>query len=921
MSQTTLLEEVSLWSQDTCRQEVHSILPKLIAMHQKTESTEEHIHVLKVITGMFLPHLNIAELEEECFSKVLPKVVNMFDQQIDDITNQVEGLSSQNTELCLFLRNILQMMVQMLEVLSGCVRHVCSVEETPALNSIRSLPSCVLKVLRNTFKHCKESEVVYCGRLSLVGDLLQGLFKEAYSLQKGLMELLDRISLDNTPSETDIADILTVIHSLLDFCSVISNLDIVLHANTWKFIIKQSVKYSSLVEVRLRHDDITSGLCGDLLVSFHSCLELAEQIRLTGLKQVAASPEYKLFQKTTKMCRFFANTLVHYIKEFKAFLSKSCSRFHQLYLQIASKFPPSLRAPLLPTPLSEEINGAALVPMDALLSQLLPLRNFAEAVLNPTHQLSAETELPHCLLLVSVLGQVISQPEETLHLWCDGSQFPEDTPRLPLFRALFQSFRRCSLERRVPVYLPGLMIKGQAQVKVTLHHHVCVTLCACVAALPAQHFPLLEQSLLEALLQPDTQTALLATDVWCFMARYGSAELCLRHVLLIAHLVRLCTQECYQLSHLGLLLRRMVFLMTPNHQKELVERFPPAQWENLGVWRHILVRALSQDARQRVEADIIALTDSTVRDWQQAGYKLGQLDKVNIALLSLLSVVRGESPEACFLLSAQGIVSELWACMCPNQAQTHPIIQTTLRLLLSMVTILVKSIDTQVICQALVCVGALVSQKCPDDLMLAALDFLASLGKVFIPNDSQSLVLPKLSDLFGALLVEKSWLLQQHALEAFAHFVEATNHEEVISQSLSFEETKNKVVNYLSKTIITQEMPEIRLQRIICEIPVVEQHNDRVETEEHAAKDSSPAAESTADTEPCPKRARQETSVEEEYRRYLQTAESALKAMQTLAERGTSDTTAPISPPQWVTLRLQELQSVITQMTTSGSTT
>lgn len=50
---------------------------------------------------------------------------------------------------------------------------------------------------------------MYCGRLSLVGDLLQGLFKEAYSLQKGLMELMDRISPENTASEDDVSDIIT----------------------------------------------------------------------------------------------------------------------------------------------------------------------------------------------------------------------------------------------------------------------------------------------------------------------------------------------------------------------------------------------------------------------------------------------------------------------------------------------------------------------------------------------------------------------------------------------------------------------------------------------------------------------------------------------------------------------------------------
>lgn len=50
--------------------------------------------------------------------------------------------------------------------------------------------------------------MVYCGRLSLVGDLLQALFKEAYSLQKGLMELLDKTSLENSASEEEVSDII-----------------------------------------------------------------------------------------------------------------------------------------------------------------------------------------------------------------------------------------------------------------------------------------------------------------------------------------------------------------------------------------------------------------------------------------------------------------------------------------------------------------------------------------------------------------------------------------------------------------------------------------------------------------------------------------------------------------------------------------
>ncbi|KAM7388316.1 hypothetical protein PAMP_024502 [Pampus punctatissimus] len=914
----SLIMKVFSVSGVACAKKLKSAFGHLPSLYDHSESWDDHIRILKIITDMFLPHIGLSELEDECFSKILPKAVMMFESMMKEIMAQVGGLSSQNTELCALLRNILQSMMQIIDALSACVRHVGTFEETPDLVAIRSLPACILKVLRDTFQHCKESEVVYCGRLSLVADLLQGLFKDAYSLQKALLELLDRISLDSSASEEEVSDIVRVIHSLLDICSVICNLDMALHANTWKFLIKQSLKYQSLVEEHLHHGDISNSLCNNLLVSFHNSVELAEQIKHADLQGGTQSPEQKLFQRTAKMCRFFANTLVHYIKEFKFFLTKYCSCFHQLYLQIISKFPPSLCAPKLPLTLSEELNMAALVPMDALLSQLLPLRRFAEVVLQHELRLSLEHELPQCLLLMNVLSQLASQPEEVLQLWYTGSQFSEETPRLPLYQAVFTSFRRCYTERKVPVLLPGVMMNGQAQVQVTFHHHICVQLCANVAALPPVYFPVLERCLADAVLQADTQTAVLATDVWCFTARYGTAELCLHHVLLIAKLVKSCTTECYQLSHLGMLLRRMVFLMTPNHQMELVKCFLPCEMENLPVWRHVLLRALSYDARHRVEMDIVALSQKALTDWQNGGYKLGQVDKVNVVLLSLLVVVRGHSsPEEQCMLSALRIVTQLWLRMSPDQVQTHPVLQYTLQLLLSLSSIFVKNIEPQVICQALSCVDALVSQKCADQLLLAALEFLSSLGTIFVPPDSQSQILPRLTSLFRALLANRSWLLHQHALEAFSHFAEITNHEEVISQSLSVEETKTKVVNYLSKTVNIQENVESRLKRLKLETQIIVQHNERLENNTVNVSNRL-AAEASADSEPYPKRARQETNAEEEYSRYIQTAVSALKALQALTE-GKSITAKP--SPQWLESRLQELQTLITHIRASSQTT
>ncbi|KAJ4944431.1 hypothetical protein JOQ06_012975 [Pogonophryne albipinna] len=277
--------------------------------------------------------------------------------------------------------------------------------------------------------------------------------------------------------------------------------------------------------------------------------------------------------------------------------------------------------------------------------------------------------------------------------------------------------------------------------------------------------------------------------------RYGTAELCLHHVVLVAQLVKACTTECYQLLHLGLLLKRMVFLMTPEHQSSF------------------------QDARHRVETDIISLAQKALTDWQNGGYKLGQVDKMNTVLRPLLAVVRVQtSPEDQCVLSALRVLTQLWLRMSPEQA--------------------------------LLCVDA-VSQPCADQLTLAALEFLSSLGKIFVPSDSQSQILPRLSGLFGAMLSDRSWPLHQHALEAFSHFAEITNHEEVISQSLCVEETKVKVVNYLSKTVNAREHVESRLQRIKLEKAVIEKHNERLESDKENASDRL-TAEAGADSESLP---------------------------------------------------------------------
>nr|XP_023420404.1 uncharacterized protein C1orf112 homolog isoform X2 [Cavia porcellus] len=425
-----ILEEWSSWSEDLCRRELPSVLPRLLSMYEHSESWVEHIQILKIMIEMFLPHMNHLTLEQTFFSQVLPKTVKLFDEMIYELTTQARGLSSQNVEIQATLRNILQTMVQVLGALTGCVQHVCATQESIILENIHSLPSSVLHVIKSTFVHCKNSESVYSGHLHLISDLLQALFKGAYSLQKQLMELLDMVCVDPSVNENeDVLNMVLVIHSLLDICSVISTMDQAFHANTWKFIIKQSLKHQSVIKSRLKHRDIINSLCEDLLFSFHFCLQLAEPMPLSDTQGGQDNANYRLFQKTLKLCRFFANSLLHYIKEFLPFLSDSCCPLHQLYLQIYSKFPPSLYAARVSKAHEEEIAGTFLVALDPLISQLLTFQPFVQVVLDSNLDLPCELQFPQCLLLVAVMDKLPSQPEEVQALWCTESRVPAAVSR------------------------------------------------------------------------------------------------------------------------------------------------------------------------------------------------------------------------------------------------------------------------------------------------------------------------------------------------------------------------------------------------------------------------------------------------------------------------------------------------------------
>eukprot|EP00075_Anas_platyrhynchos_P030129 XP_027319382.1 uncharacterized protein C1orf112 homolog isoform X1 [Anas platyrhynchos] len=880
-----LLQELGGWDWELCRRELPSVLPRLLCMYQESEDWTEHVRVLRIMTEMFLPHISLADVEQTFFSKVLPKTLQLYDNLMYELSIEAKGLTSQNTELCSTVRNLLQTVVQLLETLTSCVRYVCTLQECVPLESIRTLPSSVLYVIKNTFTHCKDSESVYCGHLHLIADLLQAMFKETYSLQKQLMELFDQISVGSASAEDNITDMVSVIHTVLEICSVISNMDHALHANTWKFIIKQSLKHHSLLECHLKHSDILSGLCKDTLLSFQSCLQLAEEMKISDIQE---GTDLRLFQKTVKLCRFFANSLVHYTKEFLSFFSDLCSQLHQLFLQIYSKFPPSLYAPVISEIHRDEISRVFLVALDPLINQLLPFSPFMEQVLSDNSGLPPEQQLPQCLLLITIMDKLSSQPEEVQTLWNTGK-------RLSFFSALFLSFQQCSAELSLPVCLPEVIGTGQPAVPITLYHYVCIHLCSYIASTLPSHFPQLEYALLDAVLGSSMITSLLAIDSWCFLARYGTAELCTHHCVVIAQLIKSWPNECYQVSALGVLLRRMLFLMAPDHQVEFAHKFLPEEVENLAVWQHVSLKALNPDLGKRVAHQLCVAGLAQCRRWLNSRRAVGELQPVNIAISVLLAACSfaGDTLEPELQASILGVLGQFWTFLQAKQVSDVPCLQQTLCLLLRLLEFFIQALDAQLITQVFALQSSLFQLDPPDHVRLAMLDFLSSVGKVFIPQEAQRQVIPQLSFLFASLLADQTWLIHQHALEAFRHFAEETIHEDVVPQCLNSEEIKNKVVNFMAKVRQAEETTEARIERL---------KQERITCSAHFMK---MARELESTGEPLAKRACHPPS-EEQYKSAIGTIEGAVEAVKLLLQKG--------SPPAWLAVKLEALHTAMASL-------
>lgn len=169
---------------------------------------------------------------------------------------------------------------------------------------------------------------------------------------------------------------------------------------------------------------------------------------------------------------------------------------------------------------------------------------------------------------------------------------------------------------------------------------ITIEICRSVRHLPNEVFPYLESALLETTLHASPVISIVAQDIWCFVVRYGSAELCWQYVTLLGNAV-LCLAERYasptkgtppfkahppleQMSRLGCLLSRFLVFLTARQQREFLSTFPifdslsGGATEKSLLWRFLLLRKgasqLHPSIRPLLERQVIERANQLLRN-------------------------------------------------------------------------------------------------------------------------------------------------------------------------------------------------------------------------------------------------------------------------------------------------------------------
>ncbi|GFO00680.1 hypothetical protein PoB_002718500, partial [Plakobranchus ocellatus] len=611
---------------------------------------------------------------------------------------------------------------------------------------------------------------------------------------------------------------------LFDVCALVTSLDVKLSISLWKCISRLCSQHLPLVRDRLSVCPFVKFLCREISQGYHYLFQLCPQADPDSPS--LSQGDDKAFSKTVRILGFQMKVLVALLRDFADYLGECEASILDLLLSLHKSLPPCLSAVRLPEKQESELRTQVVNATVPCLTHLMGNRAFRSVITSKSSDEEPEQAFPRLLLQLMVLDLLPKCDDEAMDMWIKPKASDACSSQQNLLSAIFASVKQCEVEVKLPVMMSGVVAAGQPRRQVSLYEHIVTHICGMAGACPARHFNNMESIFVLHALGEDNLLSILATDCWCFLARYGTAAVCNAQVQsLLGVYRRLRTSNRRSLSRgrltnrLSHLLSRLVKFMSADHQASLIQIFPPesdpAMW--LKLQSQGLTSDLAKDVTSRLVTWALGVLAPSTNEVKASQICLALQHLHGILNLNKTSNGSNRSngstsaaalppltpPQQAQLLQ---VSTHLWLTV-SNQASNPTPLPSSVRekLLLALMSVsshLLPHIEVKDLLLLVQTVESVVTA--PDSspaMLLRAAELLSSFGHVKLGSsylDCQ--VLECLPHVFYPVLRHSHPMIHQQALVSFSQFASLTQHEDVVPACMKGDQDLVQLVqNYVNQ--------------------------------------------------------------------------------------------------------------------------
>ncbi|KAL0280139.1 UNVERIFIED_CONTAM: hypothetical protein PYX00_001521 [Menopon gallinae] len=721
---------------------------------------------LKLTFGPCLDLFTIDELEENLFKYACPGARNTFTRTLESI-----GSTLRNGENCI-ITNFLQICQEILLQLTNVIGYITKTVPTIKLLSVKSLLLCSTEILYECYQHFIKSEECYGLQFSSMTESLTAFFKKAQVLQFNILQLLSRIEVNYEQYEIDILnEVLTYIYKS---GMIVLNLDIKAMADLWKGYICALTKYSE--HLKTCHEIDIPLQC--LLTNF-----------INNLQNLISGDciDSQKFEKMVKILCFILKIVIKITEKFNGCIRECQSSLINLLIILNRISDPHLKMLDLSVVNTESLKQLV-IGMDPLINHLITDNDFVQEISGVSKDPELDSSKKFGLLLVSclIVKKLTFSDVSVRKLW-----FSNDNNILSW---IFQLVGKCNYELCLDIKFPGVLIPGKQKKMIDCFEYLLTHISAFLLTSTSKEFTLAETVLLKNVLQPNPWCALLASDIWCIMARSADGELCFNQ---LKHLCKLVNQiENWPMVpeklYLEVLMRRLFYLTSQKHRDLLYDLYPPENF--LYLWHIFNVQYLSPNLQNLVKSGVNEIGVSQTDKFLSKD-DFGKLDfvKMESALLGLEMRCKESNEEL------ESNLAKLWR-FDSNLLESRRLGKRYIRALSAATGSVIPYMASKNILTIFQSMKASLASL-PPICKLYCLDNIENMGKAVIPSgNSQASIFRLISSLFYEFLTSENVFLRTRSIEVFSNFASVTCHTQIITQSVNQDSAlQNKIANHLQR--------------------------------------------------------------------------------------------------------------------------